>query len=166
MLAGCVSSGDPSAVQPIAVSGSEALAPLNAYRERNGLSPVTIDERLTRAAERQSREMAARDTMGHSVAGRLPARVEAVGYDWAAMAENLGRGYPSYASAMEGWIGSPSHRVNLLNERVTHVGVAAARDTRSGRLYWTQIFAAERPPRGEGGGDIAFRGAPFPLPSR
>ncbi|MFD2236135.1 CAP domain-containing protein [Aureimonas populi] len=146
-LQACASTGDPGAVRSIMFDRADALGQVNAFRRANGLSELSVDERLNRAAAEQSNAMAARDRMSHDVIGPLPRRLGAVGYDWAATAENLGRGYPSYSAAMEGWIGSPGHRRNLMNPNVTEVGFAAARDTRSGRPYWTQIFGAERPPR-------------------
>lgn len=162
-LTGCTTV-DMSSVRPIAVDEGSALAAVNAFRTRNGLEPLGLDRRLSQAAATQSAAMAARDQMGHNVDGRLPGRVQAVGYDWEALAENLGRGYPSYAAAMQGWIDSPDHRRNLLNPRVTHLGVAAARGGPEDRPYWTQIFAAERqrqPVRTAG--ETPRFGAPFPV---
>lgn len=143
-LAGCVSSGDPSAVRPLAIAPEAALASVNAFRQANDLPALRLDERLMAAARQQSDAMAARGRLDHDVAGRLTGRLDRAGYDWSATAENIGRGYRDYPAAMEGWIGSPEHRRNLLNPRVTEVGFAGSVDSRDGRNYWTQIFGAER----------------------
>lgn len=146
-LTACASTGDPAAVRPISFDRGAALSEVNAFRRANGLSALSLEPRLTNLAQEQSDAMAARAEMSHRVIGPLPRRLSAAGYDWAATAENLGLGYPNHAAAMHGWIGSAGHRRNLLNENVTHVGIAAARDARTGRPYWTQIFGAERPER-------------------
>lgn len=143
-LAGCVSKGDPSRIAPIAIEETAALGAVNAFRAENDLPPLRVDARLTEAARDQSDAMASRGTMGHDVAGKLPGRLARRGYAWSATAENLGRGYADYPAAMAGWIGSESHRRNLLNPRVTHVGFAGTRDESGNRNYWTQIFGAER----------------------
>lgn len=143
-LAGCVSKGDPSRIAPIAIEETAALGAVNDFRARNDLPPLRVDQRLSQAARDQSDAMASRGVMGHDVAGKLPGRLTRRGYAWSATAENLGRGYADYPAAMAGWIGSESHRRNLLNPRVTHVGFAGTRDESGNRNYWTQIFGAER----------------------
>ena len=143
-LAGCVSKGDPSRIAPIAIEERAALGAVNDFRARNDLPPLQVDPRLTEAARDQSDAMAARGVMGHDVAGKLPNRLTRRGYAWSATAENIGRGYADYRAAMAGWIGSDSHRRNLLNPRVTHIGFAGTRDESGNRNYWTQIFGAER----------------------
>lgn len=134
-------------MRPIGFDRTAALTEVNAFRRTNGLSTLSLEPRLSRLAQEQSDAMAARAEMSHTVIGPLPRRLSSAGYDWAAAAENLGLGYPDHSAAMRGWIGSSGHRRNLLNPNVTHVGIAAARDARTGRPYWTQIFGAERPER-------------------
>lgn len=128
---------------PVSIDGPGGLAPVNAFRARNGLRPLSIDPRLMNAAEQHSQRMARANRMDHNLGGQLPARMRGVGYDWAATAENLGGGYPSYDAAMRGWQTSSGHRANLLRADVTQMGVAVARSP-SGVPYWTQIFGRER----------------------
>lgn len=128
---------------PVSIDGPGGLAPVNAFRARNGLPPLSIDSRLMTAAQQHSQRMASRNQMSHTIGGALPSRVQSVGYNWAATAENLGGGYPSYDAAMRGWTNSAGHRRNLLRPDVTQMGVAVARSP-SGVPYWTQIFGRER----------------------
>ena len=169
MLSACLTPADPMRVEPIAFDPAAALKSVNAFRAENHLPALAIDGRLTAAAAAQSEAMAARGTLDHDVAGALPRRLTAQGYDWGAAAENIGRGYADYGAAMRGWIGSPKHRRNLLNPNVRAVGFAGARDLRDGRPYWTQIFGAEREPAAVAtgrplGGVTTARGATLRFP--
>ena len=147
LMSACSSFGTYQAVAPIAVDAGRVASLVSAYRADNGLGPVAIDSRLMQAANSQARAMGERDRMGHRVAGSLPRRVTAAGYDWGAIAENLGAGYPSLDAALAGWKASRDHRANLLNPDVTDIGVAAV-GTRPGSSqgsYWTMILAGPRP---------------------
>src|SRR3972149_6667560 len=54
-------------VQPL--DPEAALAAINAFRAENGLKPLVLDDRLSRAAAMQSEEQAGRSWIGHSGAG-------------------------------------------------------------------------------------------------
>jgi uncharacterized protein YkwD len=134
-------------VEPVAVDAGAAAQLVTAFRAANGLGPVGVDSRLMQAAATQAEAMGERDEMGHNVIGPLSRRVSAAGYDWGATAENLGAGYVSLEGAMQGWKDSPGHRKNLLNPRVSEIGVAAVRTPAGSkkRLYWALILAGPRP---------------------
>ena len=140
-LGACASLPPTGPVNAIAIDRGAALASVNAFRTEHGLGTLTVDDRLMRTAAAQSAAMAAKDSMNHEVAGRLDGRIEAEGYRWSTIAENIGQIYATYPRAMEGWIASPHHRANLLNPAMTQIGFAGAR-TKGGRTYWTQVFAA------------------------
>src|SRR5262245_28303707 len=133
-LAGCA--GDPGAgEQPsfykrLAVSGATvdanaAASMISGYRRNNGLGPVEIDEDLMRAAMEQSRAMAQRDKLDHSVNRDFKDRLRRSGFDARIAVENVGAGYHTLAEAFSGWRDSPPHRANMLKPGVTHMGIAA-----------------------------------------
>jgi uncharacterized protein YkwD len=134
---------------PIRVDAGHAASLISAYRDAHGLGPVGVDSALTDAASVQAHAMGERDRMSHNVGGSLPNRLSRVGYDWEAAAENLGAGYASLDAAVDGWKRSPGHRKNLVNARVTQIGVAAVALPAGAkhRTYWTLILAAPRPER-------------------
>ena len=80
-LAACSPSGNYSASGPVSIDGPGAIGPVNAYRARNGLNPLTFDSRLTSAASAHSARMATRNRMDHNLGGALPRRVLAAGYN-------------------------------------------------------------------------------------
>lgn len=144
-LAGCLSAGLPVSPDPMETLGIDrdaGLRSVNAFRAENGLKPLRVNAQLDAAALAQSRAMSKADRMDHEVAGALPGRAERAGYHWGTVAENIGRGYPDYGAAMEGWIHSPGHRKNLLNPNVTEIGFAGVRMGADGTRYWTQILAS------------------------
>jgi uncharacterized protein YkwD len=147
LLSACSAFGTHQPVTPIAVDAARLASLVSAYRIDNGLDPVAIDSRLMQAANSQARAMGERDRMGHRVAGSLARRVTAAGYEWGAVAENLGAGYPTLDAALAGWKASRDHRANLLNPAVTDIGIAAVATPpgSSKRSYWALVLAGPPP---------------------
>jgi uncharacterized protein YkwD len=119
----------------------------NAYRQQNGLAPLSINPLLATAAQTHTQNMALQDFVSHTEpdGSTVDQRVSATGYQWALVAENVAAGYPTANAVVQGWINSPGHRANLLNPNVTEIGVGyyfLANDTGSQNLnyYWTQVF--------------------------
>ncbi|MEU8246970.1 CAP domain-containing protein [Nonomuraea sp. NPDC048916] len=111
----------------------------NAARAKHGCGPLRVDGRLTRAARAHSLEMARSGRFAHdSPDGRSPwDRMESAGYR-AGAAENIGRGYSSAEEAVRGWLDSRDHRQNILNCRITAIGVGVVAGP--GGPWWTQDF--------------------------
>ena len=121
-----------------------ALAAVNGFRADNGLKPLVLDERLSRAAAMQSKTQAERSWMGHYGADGSTAkdRAERAGYHAKIASENVASGPKSFSDAMHFWEESFGHRTNLLRPNVTAIGVAMAKDG-SGRAYWTLVLAGK-----------------------
>jgi len=90
----------------------------NAFRETQGLEPVSVEPALERAAREFARFMAKTGQYGHAADGRRPPqRATAQGYEYCIVSENIAyryrsRGYdtPILAREMaEGWKQSPEH---------------------------------------------------------
>jgi uncharacterized protein YkwD len=109
---------------------------------------VAWNNRLMLAAQDHSRDMAASKTLSHASSdGRgLRERVEAVGYRWAWLGENVAAGDTTVEAVMVGWLASPPHCANLLHPRFTEVGVAcvAAPQGAPYPTFWTMKLAAPR----------------------
>ncbi len=111
------------------------------YREAHGLGGVEIDPALNRVARRQADAMAQADTLSHTLAGELSARIAAEGIRRGAEAENVSAGYPSFERALVGWQRSPGHDANLLFKPIRRIGIAAAtaHGTRD-KTYWALVM--------------------------
>lgn len=125
----------------------------NAVRKREGRRALDSEPRLTQAAREFARFLAGSEKYGHHADGRQPQeRARQHGYDYCIVLENIARQFRSqdFAAAglaqafVAGWERSPGHRKNMLNPDVTHIGVAIARNDRSGHYYAVQMFGRPR----------------------
>jgi uncharacterized protein YkwD len=102
---------------------------------------LTWNARLVSAAYGHSRDMADNNYFSHdSLDGRtMVDRINATGYTWSTIGENIAAGYSSVQSTVNGWMASEGHCANLMNPRFTELGMACARnDASQYRIYWTQ----------------------------
>jgi uncharacterized protein YkwD len=136
--------------QPDAVvDPAAAQSMISGYRSNNGIGPVVIDADLMRLASEQASAMAARGRMDHELGGPFQDRMRKAGFGGSFAVENVGAGYHTLADAFSGWRDSPSHRANMLNRRVTRMGIAAAYAPASKyKVFWTLIFAGSDGHRG------------------
>lgn len=130
---------------------ADALRIVNAYRSagascgaRGSFAPagaLALNSRLTSAAYGHSADMAANNYFSHtSLDGRsMVDRINATGYDWSTVGENIAGGYSTVQQVVDGWMASDGHCANLMNPRFTEMGLACARNANSTyRIYWTQ----------------------------
>ncbi|WP_101254912.1 CAP domain-containing protein [Streptomyces barkulensis] len=120
------------------------LALVNRERAAAGCRPVTADARLARAAEDYSDTMAASGVLSHTGpdGSTMAGRVEAAGYAWSNLGENIAQGQPDAASVMKAWMNSPGHRANILNCAFEELGVGV--HFGDGGPWWTQNFGTGR----------------------
>ncbi|MDX2258360.1 MAG: CAP domain-containing protein [Hyphomicrobiaceae bacterium] len=122
----------------------------NRFRAGEGLPAVARNSLLDAAAASYAAYLARTAKFAHDADGRQPSeRVEAAGYGYCKVAENLAmaldsRGFSTPAlarEAVEGWINSPGHRRNLLETGVTDIGVAVAKvPDRHPKFVTVQLF--------------------------
>jgi uncharacterized protein YkwD len=102
------------------------LEEVNRVRGAHGLPALRSDWRLARAARSHTRAMLARKTFRH---GNTAWRLRRFGVRGPFVGENLAWGAGTYASPaaiVRMWLGSPSHRANLLRRGFSRIGLAAA----------------------------------------
>lgn len=144
-----------AAEQHAALNADEAwridmLRQINVIRIRYGVGPLRIDDRLNRAAQLHSEDMARRDFFDHRSpeGARMTDRADWTGYHWRRLIENIAAGYPDVAATIDGWMESPEHRAGLLDDRVRDAGFGHAYLPRDdGRVrkahYWTLLIGRE-----------------------
>ncbi|ORZ31490.1 hypothetical protein BCR44DRAFT_61860 [Catenaria anguillulae PL171] len=153
----------------------EALALVNAFRQRNGARPLCLEAKLVNAAASHSADMARNSYMSHTGRdGRSPFdRMRAAGYAYSSAAENIAYGsMPGYGgpgAAQSAWERSSGHRQNLLGN-YAHVGIAyAVGNCPGGRgqcSFWTQTFGSSNNGQCLGGPAPAPRPEPVPEPPK
>lgn len=111
-------------------------------------APLRWNALLAQAAAAHAADMAAMDYFSHtSLDGRsMSDRVNATGYAWASLGENIAAGYPGIDSVVEGWMRSDGHCANLMNPVFDEVGLACVSGLAGSRYpqYWTQNLARAR----------------------
>ncbi|MFF1510316.1 sigma-70 family RNA polymerase sigma factor [Streptomyces sp. NPDC058326] len=127
---------------PTPDTGEQVTRLVNRLRAAEGCAPLRVDPRLTEAARRYARDMAARGYYGHAdPEGEFAdARITAAGYEWSAWAENLARGAADPASVVGGWTDGAMHEKNMLDCRYRDTGVASVPGP--GGTIWVQKLAA------------------------
>ncbi|MFJ4539926.1 CAP domain-containing protein [Streptomyces tibetensis] len=142
--AGSTGSDSGSGSESGGVPEAQVLALVNKERAAAGCSPVTANDRLTRAADDYSDVMASSGVMSHTGpdGSTMTTRVEAAGYQWSTLGENIARGQADAASVMKSWMNSPGHRANILNCSFKELGVGV--HFGDGGPWWTQDFGAGR----------------------
>ena len=127
---------------------AQAARLINAYRARNGLGPVRVNEKLTRAAIAHAREISSTEVISHYGAnGDDPARrVRLAGYRFVSIGENISAGRPKLSEVIKAWIASPTHEVNLVLSPAVDFGLAhvIARGSKY-TDYWVLVIGAPGP---------------------
>ena len=175
LLAACGGGGDGTADTPpagnvppppagtLATCGladfrNAAMARINQWRasgadcgSQGRYGPTTAlawNDVLAQAAAGHSQDMATHNFFSHTGSdGRtLAQRIDAAGYDWSSIGENIAAGQGSINTVVDGWIASPGHCANLLSPGLTQVGLACVRGTAANTYptYWTMDLARPR----------------------
>jgi uncharacterized protein YkwD/uncharacterized membrane protein required for colicin V production len=126
--------------QPDPKAEAAMLVLVNRERERQGLEPLVMDQRLREVARRHSRDMLERGYFGHiTPEGSEPfQRIRKGGVRYGAAGENLAFA-PTVEIAHTGLMESPGHRANILQPRFRRVGIGALRAPPYGIMF-TQNF--------------------------
>jgi hypothetical protein len=113
---------------------------LNRERTAQGLSALQWDNALFRAARQHALRMANLNRLEHQLPSEsnLEGRLAEAGARFGAIAENIAIG-PNPRIIHAGWMDSPGHRKNILDPRLTSVGIAAVRGP--GGLFAVQDFS-------------------------
>lgn len=113
---------------------------------------LLLDDRLNRAAQSHSMNMAREDFDGHTGkdGSNSATRIGVAGFAAAATGEIITYGRSTPAEAIRSWMESThGHRGNLLNCQWTHTGIglyyrADDPGAKQYRYYWTMVFAVAR----------------------
>lgn len=108
----------------------------NEIRKRHQLNELTWDDATANVAFLHSEDMKLNEFFSHTSPdnGDLTDRLKKQGISYQLAAENIAAKYVDGIAAVEGWLSSEGHRVNVLHEDLTHLGVGVY------ELYYTQNF--------------------------
>ena len=100
---------------------------------------LTFNPLLNQAAQNHAEYMASQDNLTHegpngtSVADRM----QAIGYNYTFINENLAKGYADEASVIDAWKNSSTHCKNMMQPEIREMGVGTSGS------YWVMLFGAE-----------------------
>ena len=128
----------------------DMLGRLNIIRSEHHIGTLRMDDRLNKAAQLHSDDMADRDFFDHQnpEGARMTDRADAFGYHWRLLMENIAAGQTSPAGAVTGWMHSAEHRAAILNARGRDAGMGHTFRQDDGgmvtmRHYWTLLIGTE-----------------------
>ncbi|EKN68473.1 SafA/ExsA family spore coat assembly protein [Schinkia azotoformans] len=113
----------------------------NQQRAKYGLPALATDWELSRVARYKSVDMRDKNYFSHTspTYGSPFTMMKNFGIRYTAAAENIAAGQTSPQEVVNSWMNSPGHRQNILDSRMTHIGVGYAKGG-SYQHYWTQMF--------------------------
>jgi uncharacterized protein YkwD len=156
---GSSGSSAPQAVATCDLPGfaADALALVNDYRARGAdcgargkFGPVVAlawSTQLEQAAVAHSTDMATNDFFDHtgSDGSTMVSRINATGYSWTLLAENIAAGQSTVADVVAAWMVSPDHCENIMNPNLREIALACVRnDAAAYRRYWTMDLGTPR----------------------
>lgn len=121
----------------------------NDERIRRGIAPLSYHPNLAAAAlihgNDQRNKPCVTGSLTHTGTDGSNAgdRIRRTGLEVRDWAENIACGFPTAQAVFDGWMASSGHRANILNPRLTHLGVSLTHSDR-GTPYWVQVFALPR----------------------
>lgn len=75
----------------------------------------------------------------------MVSRINATGYSWSTIGENIAAGYPTVNAVIDGWMASDGHCANLMNPNFRDAALACvASSTSTYRSYWTLDLGRQR----------------------
>jgi uncharacterized protein YkwD len=128
----------------------DLLTETNNKRKSNNLSPLSLNESLSKAAYKKAQDMFDNNYWSHvSPKGVTPwSFILNSGYDYQYAGENLARDFKYSTAVVDAWMNSPSHRDNLLNSKYSDIGFATVNGVLDGEetTLVVQMFGSLRNP--------------------
>lgn len=100
------------------MSRTDLLNATNAFRAQNGLGPLSLNGQLNTSAQNKAQHMVTHNYWAHDAPdGTSPWYFfDQAGYNYTRAGENLAYGFNTSQDTVNGWIGSPGHRANMLGD--------------------------------------------------
>jgi len=109
---------------------------------------LSWNARLTNAAAAHSADMVENDFFSHtgSNGSSLANRIDAAGYAWSGIGENIAAGPMTVDAVMSGWMASEGHCANIMNANFREIGVACVPGAAGNKFasYWTMDLGRAR----------------------
>lgn len=127
-----------SATESLSDYESEVLSLINSERAKNGLSALSIDSNVQKAAAVRANEIT--ESFSHTRPNGTTCFTALAenGATYTKAGENIAYGQRSAQEVVNAWMNSEGHRKNILTPDFTKTGIGCV--SVNGTLYWTQFF--------------------------
>jgi uncharacterized protein YkwD len=135
----------PTPASAARVVVADVVQVVNAARSEAFLPPLIVSQKLTIAALSKGLDMYLNAYLEHtSPQGRTPwSFIEATGYQYRSVGENLGYAPVDTASLVSSMLNSAPHRANILSRSHTDIGLAVVPHPKlPGQVLVVMLFAA------------------------
>ncbi len=124
--------------EDVSAMEDEVLRLVNQERAKEGLKPLTMNEKLRSGAKTRAQEISQLFEHTRPDGRDFFTVYKESGVSYRAAGENIAYGYASPKEVMNGWMNSEGHRRNIMDPSFTQLAVGAYKS--GGNLYWVQLF--------------------------
>lgn len=130
----------PAIIDYSTVYAQQVLELVNIERSKAGLKPLVLDTKLSYVATEKSKDMAVSNYFSHTSPnyGSPFDMMKEFGISYRTAGENIAMGFRTAETVMDGWMNSPGHKANILDEAFGRIGIGVYFGD---SVYWTQMFA-------------------------
>ena len=118
---------------------AQVLDLVNEERAKAGLSALTLDLKITAAANVRAKEIKRQFSHTRPDGRSFSTALTDQGISYHRSGENIAWGQRTPKEVMNGWMNSDGHRANILNANYRKLGVGYYQDE-NGRNHWVQLF--------------------------
>jgi len=126
----------PSSVEGYSTDEGNVMKLVNKYRKQAGLVLLTGDAKVHKAAEVRAKELHRKFDHTRPNGTSCFTALDEAGANYYMSGENIALGFTTPASVVNGWMNSPGHRANILQEDFRYMGVG------ENKTGWAQMFTA------------------------
>lgn len=119
---------------------AEVLKLVNKERKKHGLSALTLDEKLCRAADKRAKETVSLFSHTRPDGTSCFTILEEYGIGYRSVGENIAAGQRTAKDVVASWMNSPGHRANILSSSYEKLGVGLVKASSGYGYYWVQLF--------------------------
>lgn len=116
----------------------EVIRLVNEERAKAGVAPLAKNASLCQAAGTRSQEISSVFEHTRPNGQSCFSILEEMGISYMGCGENIAMGQRTPEEVVRGWMNSPGHRANILDETFEEIGVGVT--SIGGILYWVQLF--------------------------
>ncbi len=117
----------------------EVVTLVNAERAKEGLAPLTLDAKVSAAAQIRATECEQRFSHTRPNGSSFATALKEQNISYRSAGENIAWGQKTPQEVVTAWMNSAGHRANIMNKNFTTIGVGYYENAR-GTDYWCQLF--------------------------